>query len=218
MGRQIDLDRPLSPEDKQYLRDRGRPYLIPANERRFGVNGDKTPEPHEYAGASTQSAFYDNAEREKAVYDVGGAVLPGVVLDHDTGRAYDRENGVTVEFTGPGHTPGGYDLRQRVDYEPEGFTSRALDASGNEVDDEFDEDIVGYVTGLNVKELKADLKENEVVFSSDLNRDGLRDKLVVFYQDLRNGGAELSFVDDDEADDSATDDATADVTEEEDGK
>lgn len=202
MGKSIDLDSPLSEDDKQYLRDRGRGYLIPANERRFGADGTRTPEPHEAQGATAQSPFYDNQERDKAVYDVGGAPLPGTVLNHDTGRVYDRENGVEVEFTGPGHTPSGYDLRYpQGEYEPEGFVSRAIDSQGNPVDDDFDEDITGYVTSLKVPELKEELKEHEVPFSSEDRRDNLVDKLIIKYQDLRNSGVEITFVDEDESDD-----------------
>jgi len=205
MGKAIDLDSPLSVEDKQYLRDRGRGYLIPANERRFGEDGTRTPEPHEHSGASAQSQFYDNQERDRAVYDQGGAPLPGVVLDHDTGRAYDRENGVTVEFTGPGHVPGGYDLRAQ--YDQEGiFTETALDERGNPTDDTFDPDIVEYVKGAENKGvLQAELTDHGVAFSKDANREALQDKLIVFYQDLRNSGVEVSFEDVDADDDSDDD-------------
>ncbi len=218
MGKAIDLDSPLSPEDKQYLRDRGRGYLIPANERRFGEDGTRTPEPHEHAGASAQSQFYDNQERDRAVYDQGGAPLPGVVLDHDTGRAYDRENGVTVEFTGPGHTASGYD--PRIGYEAEGFRSGStLDANGNIIDDDqFDPDIVEYVTSAENKGvLQAELTEHEVPFDKDAKREVLQDKLIVFYQDLRNSGVEVSFEDSEDGEDS-DDDGEADADSGDDGE
>lgn len=204
MGRQVDLDSPLSEEDKQYLRERGREYLIPANERRFGKDGTRVPEEWETAGASAQSPFYDNQERDRAVYDKGGAPLPGTVLDHDTGRVFDREEGITVEYSGPGHSPGGYALPDPDpddgQYEAGGvFTERALDENGNPIDDDFDDDITEYVTGIpNIGELREELKEHGIPFDKDDKRPELNDKLVVFYQDLRNQGVEISFVDDDE--------------------
>lgn len=46
-----------------------------------------------------------------------------------------------VEYTGPGHTPGAYDPGGIV--EPEGFESQG--------EDDIDDDIVGFVTGLKTK-------------------------------------------------------------------
>lgn len=217
MGRKVDLDSPLSEEDKAYLRERGRDYLIPANERRFGVDGTRVPEAHEQAGGSAQSPFYDNDSRQKAVYDVGGAPLPGAVLNHDTGRVLDRDTGMEVEFTGPGHTPGGYNLSQfdnhqeyapgQADFEDgqpvaqeAGFVEGvALDNSGRPVDDSFDEDITSYVTGLqNKSEVQAELTEHDIAFSKDADRPTLNDKLIIFYQDLRRSGVAVSFEDEDE--------------------
>jgi hypothetical protein len=103
MGRFVDLNSRLSEEDKQYLRDRGRGYLIPANERRFGTNDEpREPEEFEKAGSNAVSPFYQSEVREAAVYDVGGAPLPNTTLDYNTGRVADRDNGKTIEFTGPG--------------------------------------------------------------------------------------------------------------------
>src|SRR5215475_5572476 len=131
MGRQINLDEPLSKEDREYLVERGRGYLLAANESRFGTP-DNPREPDEGdLGPTSQSPFYDSEERQKAIYDVGGAPLPGTTLDYDTGRIADRENGVLVEYTGPGHTPGAYNLASVR--EPEGFESIA-----EEGDEEID--------------------------------------------------------------------------------
>ena len=80
MGRFVDLDKPLSQEDKDYLNTRGRGYLIYANERRFGEDGTREPAEYEKAGAPTQSPFYDTQERDRAIYDRGGAPLPGTTL------------------------------------------------------------------------------------------------------------------------------------------
>lgn len=195
MGRVIDHNRPYTEEDKQYLRDRGRPYLIPANERRFGEDGTRQPEDHELADSHAVSPFYNVEERAAAVYDVGGAPLPGTVLNKDTGRVFDRDNGVEVEFTGPGHTASGYDVR----YDADGiFTEKTLDENGNEVDDQFDDDIVGYVTELEVGELKEELKANNQTFAPNTGREKLMDKLIIFYQDLRNSGVTVSFADDED--------------------
>jgi hypothetical protein len=77
MGRVIDFNAPLSDEDKEYLQSRGRGHEIDANERQFAEGGE---------GADPVNQKYNLAEREAADYDVGGAPLPGRVLDHDTGR------------------------------------------------------------------------------------------------------------------------------------
>ena len=178
MGRQVDLDSPLSAEDKAFLNGRGRGYLVEVNERRFGADGKREPEAHEQAGGSTQSPFYDNDEREKAVYDVGGAPLPGTVLDYNTGRIADRDNGVLLEYTGPGHTPGAYDMR----HEAEGFSSRP-----DEGDEEIDEDIVEKVLAYkNVTELRNALKKEKVEFAGDDKRDDLENKLAIHLQDKRD--------------------------------
>jgi hypothetical protein len=175
MGRQVNLEAPLSPEDKKDLIERGRGYLIFANERRFGEDGTRTPEPHEAAGAPSQSPFYDSQERERAVYDVGGAPLPGTVLDYDAGRVLDRDNGVLVEYTGPGHTPGGFNL------EPEGFVSHS-----DEDDDDIDEDIVQEVLGLHVAGLKGRLTTLGVDVDPKDKKEDLQNKLAIALQDARD--------------------------------
>lgn len=189
MGRKIDLDKPLSEEDKQYLRDRGRHYLIPANERRFGVDGKRQPEEHELAGAAAQSPFYDTDERAKAVYDVGGAPLPGTVLDTDTGRVADRENGVLVEPTVAGPGQQAYDPRKYVE---EGFGSASDD------DDDIDQDIVEYVLALEDDDLTAVLDHYELEAAAEDAReeDGTvtpkrqldNETLAVYLQDQRDAG------------------------------
>ena len=175
MGRQVNLDAPLSPEDKAYLRERGRAYLIPANERRFGEDGTRVPEPHESLGAPSQSPFYDNQDRARAVYDIGGAPLPGTTLDYDTGRTHDRENGVLVEYTGPGHTASGFNL------EPEGFVS------SSDEDDEIDDDIVVEVLALHVAALKDRLGVLGVEVEPKDKKEDLQNKLAVALQDERDG-------------------------------
>lgn len=181
MGYQIDHDKPYSEEVKSYLRQRGRAYLIPANERRFGVDGTRTPEPHETVGVTAVSPFYDPAQRDRAVYDVGGAPLPGTVLDYDTGRVADRESGVLVEYTGPGHTPGAHDLGKSL--EPEGFESVG------DTDDDIDDDIVSYVTKLKTKTLVQEkLTGFGVGFESDATRQRLDEQLAITLQDLRDDG------------------------------
>lgn len=182
MGRQINLDAPLSQEDKDYLRGRGRAYLIPANERRFGVDGTRVPDAHEQVGAPSQTPFYSPEHQQRAVYDVGGAPLPGAVLDYDTGRAADRDNGVLVEYTGPGHTPGAYDPGKNV--EPEGFESQG--------EDDIDDDIVGFVTGLKTKsDVQKRLTDLGVGYESDANRHRLDEQLAIALQDLRDEGHQI---------------------------
>ena len=55
MAIQIDLDKPLSPEDREYLLARGRRYLVIQNDRQFAKKasspapqGSKTPEQAEW--------------------------------------------------------------------------------------------------------------------------------------------------------------------------
>ena len=208
MGKQVDMNKPLSAEDKKYLTERGRGYLIAANERRFGVDGTKTPEPGEEAGNHAISPFYNQAEREAAVYDKGGAPLPGTTLDYDTGRVADRVNGKRVEYTGPGHTPGAFDLTPQRDAEYGGFGSYEVDEQGNPVDDHMDDDIVEYVTGLqNIDALLADLKELEVDANKKEGREALENKLAVKLQDLRDSGEDVTFTSEDDESDNAGNDS-----------
>jgi hypothetical protein len=184
MGRQINLDQPLSEVDKGYLRERGRGYLIEANERRFGVDGTRVPEPHEQVGAPSQTPFYSSETQQMAVYDKGGAPLPGTVLDYDTGRVADRENGLLLEYTGPGHTPGGHDISQH--FEPEGFSSSSDD------EDDIDDDIVAFVTGLKTKaDVQNKLTASNVPFESDANRQRLDELLAIALQDMRDEGKQI---------------------------
>lgn len=179
MGRFIDLDQPLSKEDREYLISRGRGYLLHANERRFGTPDEpREPEDHEQLGAPAQSPFYDTQERDKAVYDVGGAPLPGTVLDHDTGRVYDRENGVELvepQFGTP--SPGLYaNDNPKGGPDNEGFGSTAAEG------DDIDEDIVNEVEALGIRDVEARLKEEGIEVPehediSGLNVDELKDRL-----------------------------------------
>ena len=83
MGRLIDFNQPLSDEDKEYLISRGRGHEIDANERQFGEGGE---------GADPQKQAFDTEARSQADYDVGGAPLPGSILDTDTGRVIPRQS------------------------------------------------------------------------------------------------------------------------------
>lgn len=183
MGIQIDHNQPYSEDVKAYLRERGRGYLIPANERRFGVDGTREPEAHESADASAVTPFYTSEGQQKAIYDVGGAPLPGTVLDYDTGRVADRDNGVLVEYTGPGHTPGAHDPGKV--FEPEGFESQSDD-------DEIDDDIVDFVTKLKTKAaVQEKLTDLGVGFETDANRHRLDEQLAIALQDLRDEGHKI---------------------------
>lgn len=218
MGRFIDLNSRLSEEDKQYLLDRGRGYLIPANERRFGTNEEpREPEPHEQAGSNALSPFYQPQDRQAAVYDVGGAPLPDATLDYNTGRVVDRDNGKTIEYAGPGHTPGAFDLRG-VRSE-EGFESYDVDEQGNPVDDHIDEDIVDFVTEIpNIKSLKKELADRGVEVDSEDKREDLEIKLAVKLQDLRDEGEDIFPDSEDSEGDSGSSDApsgSSDSTEQE---
>ena len=169
MGRLVDLDQPLSEEDKAYLKRRGRGYLIPANERRFAEGGNPGEK-----GAN--SPFYDSAERAKAVYDQGGAPLPGTTLDYDTGRVADRDNGVFVEPNPPLNSPGHY--AARVDG---GFYSSPDEG-------EIDDDIVEEVQAISNKtELKKRLESEGVEFDASASREDLEDALAIHLQDKRDG-------------------------------
>lgn len=185
MGRVIDENKPFTAEEKQYLIERGRGYKIPANERRFGSNGDSEPVEGEEAGAPQKSVFYDNEQREKAVYDVGGAPLPGVILDHDTGRAYDRENGVIVEPVGMGLQQSAHDLSAQRN--PDFETGRSDDG------DDIDQDIAEFVLakGFTVDKLTTRLEAEGVEVDSDDKKQQLQEKLAIKLQDDRDEGKEI---------------------------
>lgn len=171
MARAVDLNQPLSQEDVDYLVSRGRRSQLHANFRRFGTPENyHDPVEGEEAGKTVTSPFYDESEREKAVYDTGGAPLPGATLDYDTGRVFDRENGVTHEPAHAGHTPGAF--ASRYDF------VQGRDEDGSDID----EDIAEHVTNLSITDLEKSLKENELPVPehqdvSDLNVDQLVEKL-----------------------------------------
>jgi hypothetical protein len=188
MGILIDHNHRYTDDEKNYLESRGRGYLIPANERRFGTNENpRDPDPHEQHDSEAISPFYQAEDRHAAVYDVGGAPLPGTVLNYETGRVYDRENGVEVEFTGPGHTPGASNLAS-VRGEPEGFEGYEVDENGNPVPG-IDDDIVEQVLALpNVTAVKKELDALGVDYDSKAKRDDLENALAVALQDKRDAG------------------------------
>ena len=193
MGRVIDQNKPFSEEDKQYLRQRGRGHLVTINERIFGKDGDVVPD--DFVDNHAVSPFYNSEEREAAVYDVGGAPLPGAVLDYNTGRVAHRENGMTIEYTGPGHTPGAHDLSSRRDVEyVEGvdWGSQDVDENGNPVDDSIAPDIVEFVQDHGTKaDLVKSLKRYEIDYSGSDDKETLQDKLAVGLDDKRRDGEEF---------------------------
>lgn len=186
MGLVIDHNHRYTEEERAYLLGRGRGYLIPANERRFGTNANpREPEAHEQHDSHAISPFYQSEAREAAVYDVGGAPLPGAVLDYDTGRIADRENGVTIEYAGPGHTPGASNLSAQRDrqYEPEGFVSYGDDDGDVDIDEDIVEEVLAHKT---VAALKKALKDHNVDVDADWKREDLENALAVALQDERD--------------------------------
>jgi hypothetical protein len=186
MGLVIDHNHRYTQEERDYLNSRGRGYLIPANERRFGTNeSPKEPEPFEQHDSHAISPFYQNATREAAVYDKGGAPLPNTTLDYNTGRVADRNNGVTVEYAGPGHTPGASNLSQQRDmnYEPEGFVSYGEDDGDVDIDEDIVEEVLSHKT---VAALKKALKEHDVDVEAEWKKEDLENALAVALQDQRD--------------------------------
>lgn len=183
MGMAVNHDHRYTQEERDYLKSRGRGYLVQVNERRFGTEENPTDTPE----GPQVNPFYDDSVRQKAVYDVGGAPLPNTTLDYNTGRVMDRDNGQLLEYTGPGHTPGAYDLRVDGKRNPEGFMEYSDD---EEVD--IDDDIVQYVVGLpNKNKLKEALKEAGAEFHSDDDREELENLLALTLQDKRDAGEKV---------------------------
>lgn len=173
MGIFIDPNQPYTEDQKRYLRERGRGHQIAANERRFGKNGDENNSNAD-AGQPEQNPFYDQAVRNQATVDVGGVPLPGTVLDYDTGRVFDRENGVHFDPTGMGHT------NSATNFNQEGF-----EESGDEGD--VDPDIVDDVMSIGtIKELKARLESEGIPLPKSNKRDDLLDALAIGLQDKRD--------------------------------
>lgn len=180
MGKAIDHDHRYTAEEREYLTSRGRGYMVELNERRFGTEDNPTDTPE----GPQENPFYDDSIRQKAVYDVGGAPLPNTTLDYNTGRVFERDNGQTVEYTGPGHVPGAYDLRVGGirQYEQEGFESY-----GDGDDDNIDEDIVEKVINLpNKTALKKELDKNKVEYGAADSREELENRLAIALQDKRD--------------------------------
>ena len=169
MGRYIDPNQPFSESDKDFLRSRGRANEIIENERRFGADGTRVPDELEQAGHDPESASFDGDERDDNDYDVGGAPLPGTVLDTDTGRVIPLKD--RSDATGA------------FDY---------VDPNTGEVledPDAFDEDIIEHVEGLpNIDAVKAELKQVDPNgdHSGLTKRRDLDDALIIALQDKRN--------------------------------
>lgn len=167
MGRYIDPNQPYNEVDKEYLRSRGRGHEIIENERRFGKDGASVPDELESAGQNPESASFD-PELRKGLYDVGGAALPGTILDTDTGRVIplsDRSEAPSNSF----------------DYiDPE--TGEVI-----EDPDHFDDDIIEDVEAIkNIDELKKRLDNERVDHSDITKRKDLEDALIIALQDKRN--------------------------------
>ena len=175
----LDPNKPWSEREKAIARSTGRGALIVANERRFPngevQEGDTEGEPQN----SAQFDHQGTEVRQNAAYDVGGAPLPGAVLDYDTGRAFgvdENDNAVLLEPALPGNTSPG--------------TSANPSPWGDGVPDEgdVDDDIVEYVQGLpNVKALKDELDKAGVPYSKEAKRDELEDALAIHLYDKRHG-------------------------------
>lgn len=180
MGRVIDHNSRYSPEDRQFLIERGRGYLLHANERRFGTpDAPRDPLPHEQADSHAISPFYNPEVRNAAVYDKGGAPLPGTTLDYDTGRIADRNNGVLVEFTGPGHTPGASTLGPQRD-------DAFFDSKG-EYDDDIDDDIVQSVLQMDDATLTKALTDAGFTVTGEADQEEKENAYAIYLQDVRDG-------------------------------
>lgn len=168
MGRFIDLDYPLSDEDKEFLRSRSRGHQIIENERRFPGGVAEAADELERAGQSPESASFDPDERSQATHDVGGGILPGQILDVDTGRVVP--------------------LAARTD----GFDV------ASEEGDNFDDDIVEAVFALkNLTELRKGLTDAGVEFAKSDDKEELQNKLIVGLQDQRDALAPAADPNDD---------------------
>lgn len=164
MGRYIDPNKPFTEDEKEYLRARGRGHQIIENERRFPDGDENAADELETSGHDPESASFDPEARSNADYDVGGAPLPGTVLDVDTGRVVPLST----------RSDGAFDY---IDPET-GLPAVDPDA--------FDEDIVESVDSLTVPELKAALKAEEVDFDAKSKKEDLQDALIIARQDKRN--------------------------------
>lgn len=192
MGKNIDFNQPLSEDDKEFLRSRGRGYQVDDNERRFPGGKAENADPHETAGSDPDSASFDTDVRNQATHDVGGAPLPGQILDIDTGRV------VPLQERSSGD--GGFDI-----IDPD---------SGESINDPdaFDSDIVEYVEGIqNVPELKKALEKEKIDYTGKTKREELEDALIVGLQDKRHPPKEQPAANDDEFIDPANGDKSANL-------
>lgn len=138
MGRLIDLNQPLSEEDKEYLYSRSRGHQVRQNERRFGVDGTEELD-GENAGIEPVNPYFDADVRNAATLDIGGGKLTP-----DTGREYERDNGVYDKGTEPEPETIDDDISEEV----AGYTVPELEEKLKELEVEFDS-----------KDLKEDLQE-----------------------------------------------------------
>lgn len=171
MGRYIDPNQPFDDDTVEFLESRGRHGEVVENRRRFPNGEASAADIHEGAGENPESASFDTDDRSGADYDVGGAPLPGRVLDVDTGRVIP--------------------LNERTET-PEGL-SFIDPETGEEIKDPnaFDPDIVEHVESIkNVDELKKRLKDEKVDFTGKTKREDLEDALIVALQDKRDGKVE----------------------------
>lgn len=172
----LDPNRPWTDEEKEWARNTGRGASVFSNERRFGEDGKSEPPSGEEEGVDPESPFHDHEVRGAAVYDQGGAPLPGTTLDVDTGRVYqvdDEGNGTLVEPSLPVNTPGAF----------------AYDSFGSVPDEgDIDDDIAEEVQAIpNMDELKKRLDKEKVDYPKSGSRADLEDALAIALHDKRHG-------------------------------
>lgn len=146
MGRYINPDQPMSDEDKEFLKLRGREDEVIENEKRFPTDGD--PAEHEEPGFMPKKPGYDYKTQAERTEDATGLPITQIPVD-------EEGNPRTPEY---------------ANEEPD--------------EDYIDDDILEFVLGLNVEELKGELEKLDLKKSG--NKDELIDRLANGLQDRRD--------------------------------
>jgi hypothetical protein len=180
MGREINHEHRYTDEEREYLESRGQSYRIVQNERIYGKPGDEA-EPEE-PGRNPDS---ENAKK--------------LIEEQRAANEEQAKSVIGKPYVDPAPTvTTGDDQLKAVD--------SVDDALG---DESIDPDIVSYVDGMTIAQLKKALDDEEppIKYKASAKHDELAEDYANVLQDKRDAGETLELDSDDEDDEDDEDDS-----------